>query len=57
MSGTGTTHNKMQNPQQTSGSGAFLTTRMVTAFAIAALALSWHFLPDFTQVIMGYIGL
>ena len=57
MSGTGATHNKMQNPQQTSGSTAFLTTRMVTAIAIAALALSWHFLPDFTQVIMGYIGL
>lgn len=37
--------------------GAKLGTRTVTLAAIAVLALSWNFLPDFTQVLMGYIGL
>ncbi len=37
--------------------GAKLNTRVVTLVAVAALALSWNFLPDFTQVLMGYIGL
>ena len=35
----------------------FLNTRVVTALAIVALALSWNFLPDFAVVLLGYIGL
>ena len=34
-----------------------ISTRALTAIAIAALALSWAFLPDFTVVILCYIGL
>ena len=34
----------------------FLNTRVVTALAIVALALSWNFLPDFAVVMLGYIG-
>ncbi|MDR2334438.1 MAG: branched-chain amino acid ABC transporter ATP-binding protein/permease [Burkholderiaceae bacterium] len=43
--------------QATDKGGARLGTRTVTLAAVAALALSWNFLPDFTQVLMGYIGL
>ena len=34
-----------------------MSTRILTALAIIALAASWSFLPDFTVVILGYIGL
>ena len=34
-----------------------ISARMLTAIAIALLALSWNFLPDFTIVLLCYIGL
>ncbi|MDR2296962.1 MAG: branched-chain amino acid ABC transporter ATP-binding protein/permease [Comamonas sp.] len=34
-----------------------ISTRMLTAVVILALALSWNFLPDFTIVLLCYIGL
>ena len=37
--------------------GGGISTRVLTAAAIAALAVSWGFLPDFTVVILSYIGL
>ena len=34
-----------------------ISARMLTAVVILALALSWNFLPDFTIVLLCYIGL
>src|SRR5260370_21088392 len=34
-----------------------ISTRVLTVAAIALLAASWGFLPDFTVVILSYIGL
>ncbi|HSV60695.1 MAG TPA: branched-chain amino acid ABC transporter ATP-binding protein/permease [Variovorax sp.] len=38
-------------------SRGFLTRRGLTLAAVAALALSWGFLPEFTVVVISYIGL
>ncbi|MEG0675562.1 MAG: branched-chain amino acid ABC transporter ATP-binding protein/permease [Comamonas sp.] len=35
----------------------FVSTRALTLMAVALLAVSWGFLPDFTVVILSYIGL
>lgn len=39
------------------GSAGVVTHRMLTAAAIVLFALAWGFLPDFTVVILSYIGL
>ncbi|MBB6578216.1 branched-chain amino acid transport system permease protein [Comamonas odontotermitis] len=39
------------------GAAGVVTPRMLTAAAIVLFALAWGFLPDFTVVILSYIGL
>ncbi len=41
----------------TTGSAGVVTPRILTAAAIVLFALAWGFLPDFTVVILSYIGL
>ena len=40
-----------------SAAHGIVTPRVLTAIAIVVLALVWGFLPDFTVVILSYIGL
>ncbi len=43
--------------QATAASNGLVTPTALTALAILALAIAWPFLPDFTVVILSYIGL
>lgn len=44
-------------PAKQAAPRGLISARMLTAIAIALLALSWNFLPDFTIVLLCYIGL
>src|SRR5207342_3054890 len=48
----------MKNPALPAAtSGGFLTRRHLTLAAVALLAVVWGWLPEFTVVVMSYIGL
>ncbi|RGE43267.1 ATP-binding cassette domain-containing protein [Comamonas testosteroni] len=44
-------------PAKQAAPRGLISARMLTAIAIVLLALSWNFLPDFTIVLLCYIGL
>jgi branched-chain amino acid transport system permease protein len=45
------------SPTSAPAGGGFITRGQLTAIGIAALAIAWGFLPEFTVVVMSYIGL
>ena len=46
-----------QQTAQSAAPGGLVTPAVLTAFALVAFAIAWPFLPDFTVVLLSYIGL
>lgn len=57
MEKTSTTTTATTNVPLAAASRGFLTRRGLTLAAVLALAISWGFLPEFTVVVVSYIGL